>query len=306
MILRFIGKHFWVVHLLFVAAAAWLASYIVLLFVEDRLTSSPKPSLAKSEISKTETKVEPYERYAPITERNIFNPAERGQKLLPLAERRVAGGDVVGGSEAAKIPSLENYSLAGTITGPGPHSWVILQEKGTPKQRLYRVHGDIGDGKIVKISRNRVEIERQGKREILTFTEEDRRSKPMAKQPPSARALPSKGEEVKRLSANRYLINREDVTAAVGNINQFMTQARLKPHFEMGRPVGYSLSEIVPGSLIEKLGLRNQDVIKKVNGLPISRPEEVFQAYSQLQRDSNIEIEIERAGRSEVFRYEIR
>ncbi len=52
--------------------------------------------------------------------------------------------------------------------------------------------------------------------------------------------------------------------------------------------------------------VRNNDVIKKVNGQPINKPEEIFQAYSQLQRDGNIEIEIDRGGRAEVLRYEIR
>jgi general secretion pathway protein C len=92
----------------------------------------------------------------------------------------------------------------------------------------------------------------------------------------------------------------------VGNINQFMTQARIKPHFVTGRPGGFSISEIVPGGLFEKIGLRNQDVIKKVNGQPVNKPEEIFQAYSQLIRDSNIELEIERNHQSEVLRYEIR
>ena len=108
------------------------------------------------------------------------------------------------------------------------------------------------------------------------------------------------------MSANRYVVNREDVSAAVGDINQFMTQARLKPHFEMGKPVGYSVSEIIPGSLMEKLGLKNNDVVKKVNGMLISKPEEIMQAYAQLQRDANIEVEIERGGRSEILRYDIR
>jgi hypothetical protein len=40
--------------------------------------------------------------------------------------------------------------------------------------------------------------------------------------------------------------------------------------------------------------------------MSVNRPEEVMQAYAQLQRDSNIEVEVERGGRSEVLRYEIR
>jgi type II secretory pathway component PulC len=108
------------------------------------------------------------------------------------------------------------------------------------------------------------------------------------------------------MSSNRFLINREDATASIGDVNKFMTQARMKPHFEMGRPSGYSISEIVPGSLIEKIGLRNNDIIKKVNGQMINKPEEVYQAYSQLLKDANIEVEIERGGRSEIFRYELK
>jgi general secretion pathway protein C len=85
-----------------------------------------------------------------------------------------------------------------------------------------------------------------------------------------------------------------------------MTQARIKPNFVGGRPSGFSVSEIQGGSLMEKLGLQNNDVVRKVNGQTIDKPEDIFQAYSQLQRDSNIELEIERGGRREVLRYEIR
>jgi type II secretory pathway component PulC len=38
----------------------------------------------------------------------------------------------------------------------------------------------------------------------------------------------------------------------------------------------------------------------------ITKPEEIMQAYAQLQRDANIEVEIERGGRSEILRYDIR
>jgi type II secretory pathway component PulC len=57
---------------------------------------------------------------------------------------------------------------------------------------------------------------------------------------------------------------------------------------------------------MEKLGLQNNDVVRKVNGQALDKPEDVFQAYSQLQRDANIELEIERGGKREILRYEIR
>ena len=57
---------------------------------------------------------------------------------------------------------------------------------------------------------------------------------------------------------------------------------------------------------MDKVGLKNNDVIRKINGQVITKPEEVFQAYAQLMRDGNIEVEIERGNRVELYQYEVR
>jgi type II secretion system protein C len=302
---KLVTRHFWVVHVLFIACAAWLISYITILFIEDRVLNLPRASTPKKGPPLAGITPEPYAKYSSVTERNIFSPADRGQKLLPLEEKKAPlPGSAM--AEGGRVSPPGSYSLAGTITGPGAYSWAILQEKGSRKQQIFRIHGNIDGGKIVSVTRKEIQIEKDGKRETLTLSEEEARPRFPAKPLPPARPPPAGKEEVKKLSANRFLVNREDVTAAVGDINRFMTQARLRPHFESGKPVGYSVSEIVPGSLMEKLGLKNNDIIRKVNGMAVSRPEEVMQAYAQLQQDSNIELEIDRGGRTEVLRYEIR
>jgi len=298
---RLFTKHFWVINLLFIAAAAWLVARLSAVVIQDRMSTFAMPGPTKSALATPAEKPTPYDQYAIIPERNVFNPAEKGLKLLPLGEKGTGAAEAKGASESSKKSSSGNYRLIGTVIGPGLHSWAILQEGTDRKQRIVPLHGDIDGGKIVQILRNRILIQRDGKEEVLSVAKEEVLSRPA----PSP-ATPPAGEVVKKLSANRFLVNREDVTAAVGNVNQFMTQARIKPYFVGGRPSGFSVSEIQPGSLMEKLGLQNDDVIKKVNGQPITKPEEIFQAYSQLQRDSNIEVEIERGNRSEVFRYEIR
>ena len=299
---RMLTKHFWVIHLIFLAAAAWLIAHLFVVFIQDRLVIFPQAGQARSSLSVQADKQEPYDRYAPIPDRNIFNPGEKGLKLLPLGEMKTTGTAIGGGSGSAKPSSPGSYKLVGTVTGPGNRSYAIIEENANRKQKIYRFRENIDEGKIVKVFRDRVIIKRQGVEEVLSFTTKtkDIRPRPVA-------SLPTPSTEiVKKISPNRFLINREDAMASMGNINKFMTQARMKPHFVMGRPSGYSVSEIIPGSLIEKIGLRNHDIIKKVNGQMINKPEEIFQAYSQLLRDSNIEVEIERRGRSEIFRYEIR
>ena len=299
---RILTKHFWMVNLLFLAAAAWLVAHLFVVVIRDRLTTYPKPSPAKGASAVVAEKPEPYGRYALVAERNIFNPAEKGLKLLPLGEKKQIESKTGEASETGKAAPSGSYRLVGTVTGPGIHSYAIVQEGADRKQRIYRFNESIDGGKIVKILRDRILIKREGKEEVLSISGGEVKPSPVT----STSAPASRGEVVKKLSANRFLVNREDVAASVGNVNQFMTQARLKPHFVMGRPSGFSVSEINSGSLMAKLGLQNNDVVKKVNGQSINKPEELFQAYSQLQRDSNIEVEIERNNQVEVFRYEIR
>jgi type II secretion system protein C len=296
---RILTKHFWVLNLVFLAAAAWLVAQISIIFVQNRLTVLPRVSLTKPSSLNMADKMEPYENYAPIVERNIFSPGEK-MKLLPLEERRKSTGKGGEREDAFGGGSIGSYRLIGTVVGPGKRSYAVIEEGTQRKQKIYRQQEEFNGGKIVRITRNRVYIQREGKEEILSISKEE---SPIA---PKAGLTPSSGDMVQKLSANRFVVNREDVMSSVQNINQFMTQALMKPYFIAGRPSGYMVSQIQSGSLIEKLGLRNNDVIKKVNGMMINKPEEIYQAYSQLLRDSNIEVEVERNDRTEVFRYEIR
>ena len=175
---RLLTKHFWVMNLLFIAGAAWLLAHVSGIVIRDRLTTYPMPASAKSTLSQAAEKSEPYDRYAPITERNIFNPAEKGLKLLPLVDKQPGGNEAAGASESVK-PSLSgNYKLVGTIIGPEANSWAILQQGADRKQRILRIHGNIDGGKIVQISRNRILIQREGKEEVLFFNEEEARPRP--------------------------------------------------------------------------------------------------------------------------------
>jgi general secretion pathway protein C len=301
--IRFFSKNFWLVHLLFITAAACLIAAFFSLIIEHRLAFLPLSAGARRTPASVSQKIEPYEHYAAILERNVFSPGDKGLKLLPLAEKR-KNQKGPGASKEGVRAGPGGYRLMGTVAGPKNQSWAILQNNVSRKQEIHRARETMNGGKIVQISRNQIVIERDGKTEILAISEQP---EAISHRPARRATAPhSRGEVVNKLSANRFLVNREDVTAAVGNINQFMTQARLKPHFDKGRPVGYSVTEIKPGSLIEKLGLKNSDIIKKVNGMVVTRPEEVMQAYTQLQRDSNIELEIERGGRLEILHYEVR
>ena len=303
---KLLSRHFWVVHLLFIACVAWLASYLCVVVIRDRLAIDPKPGSTGKPPSAVVINPESSQELFSHHGAEHFQPRRTGDETDSAAREESRGLTEEGLKNGPVLPA-GSYFLVGTITGPQGYSWAILQEKTSRKQQICRIQGDIDGGKILSVSRNQIQIERQGRKEILTLSDEDGGARTPAKPSASAGTSASRGEEVKKMSANRYVVNREDVSAAVGDVNQFMTQARLKPHFEMGKPVGYWVSEIIPGSLMEKLGLKNNECSKKnKRDADFQGGRMIMQAYAQLQRDANIEVEIERGGRSEILRYNIR
>jgi general secretion pathway protein C len=120
---------------------------------------------------------------------------------------------------------------------------------------------------------------------------------------PSAAAA-SRG--VRQVSNGKYMLDQREVAASTENMNQILTQARALPYMEAGKTVGFRISEIVAGSIYEKIGLKNGDVIQKVNAQDVDDPGKFFQLYQGLKEEKNISIDLMRNGQRQTLNYEIR
>ena len=58
--------------------------------------------------------------------------------------------------------------------------------------------------------------------------------------------------------------------------------------------------------IFEKLGIKNGDIIRQVNGVRIESPEQAMGLYHALRSQNDFQIEIERGGRSEALSYSVR
>ncbi len=111
---------------------------------------------------------------------------------------------------------------------------------------------------------------------------------------------------VRQLSRDKYMLDQREVAASTENMNQILTQARALPYMEAGKTVGFRISEIVAGSIYEKIGLKNGDVIQKVNAQDVDDPGKFFQLYQGLKEEKNISIDLMRNGQRQTLNYEIR
>lgn len=234
-------------------------------------------------------------------------PMERGRPALePQRElsdyssilERGLFGEGKGPSSGPEATAPSAYSLIGTIEGES-FSGAVLEDAAA-MQTFYRINQKLPDGsQIVKVKRDRVSLKRSdGSITELQVVDD---AKIVLSKPPAGGTT-----GVRRLSADKWMVDQQAVAASTENMNQILTQARALPYMEKGKTIGFRISEIVPGSIYEKIGLLNGDVIQKVNSQEVDDPGKFFQLYQGLKEEKSISIDLLRGGQRQTLNYEIR
>lgn len=200
-----------------------------------------------------------------------------------------------GTAAAADAPSV-SYKLIGTITGES-FAGAVLDDTSSG-QVFYRMNQKMPDGSmIVKVMRDRVTLKRADGVTVELQVADDTK----------IIAMPRSGSEgVKKISDSKYMVDQKEMLASTENMNNVLTQARALPYMEGGKTVGFRISEIAPGSIYEKIGLQNGDVIQRVNSQDVDDPAKFFQLYQGLKTERNISIDLLRGGARQSLNYEIR
>ncbi len=197
-------------------------------------------------------------------------------------------------SSSAPAAELPAYKLIGTIEGEEFSGAVLEDSTG---QVFYRLHQKLPDGsQIIKVGREEITIRRaDGVTTKLQVVDETKIVN-----------VPKPGAGVRRVGEGKFMVDQREVAASTENMNQLLTQARALPYTEQGKIVGFRISEITPGSLYEKLGLQNGDVIQKINAQDVDDPAKFFQMYQNLKEERNVSIDLIRNGQRQTQNYEIR
>ena len=113
-----------------------------------------------------------------------------------------------------------------------------------------------------------------------------------------AKSLVNNNEE-KSASDNDQVfeLDSEYVSEQIGpGFSKILNSARLVPEAVDGKTIGFKIYGITAGSLFEKIRLENGDVITNVNGINLEDPSQGFKIYEALQDETNITLQIKRAG----------
>ncbi|MBL1351736.1 MAG: PDZ domain-containing protein [Zetaproteobacteria bacterium] len=199
--------------------------------------------------------------------------------------------------QAAVVVSRLNITLIGTIVA-GERSAAIVMMNHSRKQQFFILHATMQPNvTLEKVETNAIVVNHQGKSERIVL----KKGKPLSGASIATKPIVSAPPRYQP----RRMIRRSHLNQQLRNFSKLLSQARVIPHFSQGKSDGFTIVEIVPGSLYEQIGLQNGDVIHKVNGQAVTSAEQAMTMYQTLQHASSIDLELLRGGSIVPIHYQI-
>ena len=273
-------RHRLVVELSLLAIVAYLAGLGVRQAILARL-DAPPPAAPQAP-APADAAVGPLADYAVITERDLFNVAHAAVAPEPHAAALRLWGIAFAGTEAR----------------------AIIEDTATHTQALYRLGDRVGDGRLATIGWDRATVAFDGGDAVLEMAREPAPADVPAAE--EASPMPPTGERIRRTGENAYLVDRREITGALGNTSGLLTQLRAVAEVREGRPAGFRLFRIHDESLFARLGLRDGDVVERVNGTEVHDPAALLRFLERLGHEPRVALDIVRADAPRTLVYDLR
>lgn len=305
--MSFSPKYLVVVNLILLALAAYSASAIVGTVLSARLTEVPKVEISPPPPPIPQQSNRPTSYYAVIHKRDIFNSAKPSEAATAPVEAPV-------------VTDLRLKLWGVAVRGP-KNSYAIIEEEKQRQQGVYRVGDEVpGGAKVKSVAWDQVILDVGGKDEILEIEEGmtggvRAAPSPFSAASASASAAAGRGsvasasapvQGVQAISDTEYVIDREEVDTALENMSQLFTQIRAVPHFEGGESTGFRLFAIRRGSIFDKIGLKNGDIIRSVNGQAMNDPTRALGLLEELRDSNDLTVKVTRNRKDETLSYSVR
>lgn len=203
------------------------------------------------------------------------------------------------GDPAGECKSDSSVRLLATVVAEPPSYSSALIATGSArdsKAQGYSIGDSVGgEGRITFIEQKKVCLDGGG---CICIGGETAR--------PTA-AAEGKDEEGITQDGGKTIVDQSVIDDAMNNFEKLATQVRVVPHKGADGAIdGYRLSAIRKGSLFEKLGIKNGDIVHGVNGQPLTSTEGALQVYQTLRSERSFTFDVTRRNQRQSLDFEVR
>lgn len=292
-----LGTAIRVLHYGLIVLAAWAAAVVVIKLTGLDLSPTVQPPAPAGDAA---VKVAAGRRGADdavILKRNLFGATD----LDVDAEEAPAAGE-------------SDLRLRGIASSEG-RSFAVFENTASGEQNVFGIGDKVFDGpKLVSVDIAGADVLLRGKKRRYVIEDENA----AAAVTDGAKGGDKSGDKrlgdkpagsasgVKKTGANAYLVDRREVEQAVANLNEVITQARAVPVLSEGKSAGFKLFSIRQGSIFEKIGLVDGDIVQRVNDTELTDPSKAVGLLEEIQSMGQIRVNFMRSGKLQTNTYTIR
>ena len=278
-------RHLWVVQMCLLTLATYVAAKTVNLVVEALVAPVPAPVLPGSGVAPTLLRATASLDTPRLS--RILGLATPPDATLPEPDR---------GSSAGPARTSLQIKLLGTLLGAtATWSFAAVLDPARQKNMMVRVGDRVQGFQVVEIHRDRLVLQRDGRREIVTTDTVAEQLRPNGSPAPSDRPV---GSGIRSLDENHYEASRAEMDDALGRLEEIVNQARILPAFRDGHAEGFRFFSVRPDSVYSKLGIASGVVVRRINGFELNGPENALEVLTRIKTASWIEVDIDRGGAS--------
>jgi general secretion pathway protein C len=169
------------------------------------------------------------------------------------------------------------WRLLGTFTGENPVAIIRVGKN----LKTVRQEGVEQGWTLKNVAVDHVLWEKDGRERRVGFGAAAKKSVP-------------KPKALKVVAKDRVTLSQKDVEPLLGNPASLLSQALFKPHKQGGKIVGFRVRNIKSNSILKKIGLKNNDIIMRINGERVDGPTRLLSAYEGITGGRAVTLEVKR------------
>jgi general secretion pathway protein C len=197
-------------------------------------------------------------------------------------------------ADAVAITSCDGVRVVSIVAADDPDwSLVVLDVRGE-REPILRRRG----GEVLAIAPDRVLLERDGTPCVARIFA------PVDAAPPPSPAAVARG--IVRTGTDAFVLDRSARDALIDGAGDLMRSVAVRPEKQGDDIVGLRIATLKPGTPLDALGVRAGDVLQSLDGIPLTSPDRMLQAYARVRTEERVRVVVLRDGRQLQLDYQVR
>jgi type II secretory pathway component PulC len=147
------------------------------------------------------------------------------------------------------------------------------------------------------------------KPKIMTAAAKSKTATDASPAPKKEKPVPPKPDLTKEIKTDgrTVVISKTLASQIRADTNVILSHVAVKGSLDSsGKSNGFKIVSIDKGSIAEKAGIRANDIIQEVNGIPLSSSDDIKKAQEMYKNSGKFEVKILRGNQTKMLYYEIR